>query len=417
MRSRRVRALVDDGRDMTSRNAALWIGAGAGVALLSVALVVRTTTNRAWEQVVASAEVARAELARRNRDRDALWGETTAGNAFEAYAEAVVALGDCKVEGVRNVYAALNRATTWDGSTESRERLALLVAQPAVQAALDALERGAHARDARWTIAPGATSNDLPSLMKLRALSRVAWADAVVRASAGEDVEAAHRLLDVVQLGGDLFEAPTAIMQAIGMSLLDWTGGDLGPLPSDLELLGPEARVVFAAGLDTVAARLGLGGDMARGELVMFVNAVEEQRAAGESPSSWLDGLTTQRRLIEVAGRYDRFAARFDRALAHGVPTALEEATAFERSTHAARSVMAGRPPLTRDWHANRVRTMARIDGLRALLAVERGTLPPRTADPLGEPFDIVAGPRDVALSFGGGAYRKVELRLARADR
>jgi hypothetical protein len=126
-----------------------------------------------------------------------------------------------------------------------------------------------------------------------------------------------------------------------------------------------------------------------------------------DSRSSWLS---------DVAGRYEQFAERFDLALAEGVPAALEEAAAFERSKHATRSIMSGRPPLTRDWHANRARTMARIDGLRALLAVERGTPPPRTADPLGEPFDIVAGPRDVALTFGGDAYRKVELRITRAE-
>jgi hypothetical protein len=396
---------------------ALWIGTGTCLALLSVALVARTKTKRAWERVVASAEAARVELDRRDDDRVALWGETTSGNAFEAYAEAVEALGECTVGGEHGVYFELSRVTQWDGSAESRDRLALLVAQPAVQAALDALERGAHARDARWTIARDATTNDLPSLAKLNALSRVAWADAVVRASAGEDVAAARRLLDVVQLGGDLFEAPTAIMQAIGMSLLNWTGGDLGPFPSDFQLLGPEGRVLFAAGLDGVAARLDLDGDMARGELVLLVNAVEQQRASGESVSDLLDGHAARCKLIEVAGRYDQFAARFDGALALGVPAALEEAAAFERAMHATRSVMSGRPPLTRDWHAERVRTIARIDGLRALLAVEQGSPPPRTTDPLGEAFDIVAGPGDVALTFGGGAYRKVELRLARAER
>ena len=251
----------------------------AAVALAWVLLVaatgflLRSHSGRSLATSAAAAERARIRLESIDYRRDALWGETAEGSAFEAYREVRASLGKKVPEGdisVRNAIImlleseALPPYSTWTAlgsappaSTASVEELVrALLLTPGAQRALAAVRRGAHCRDAD----PGVDWSRPMANSTLKGTAGAA--NILIRAHAnevslaGDPIDAARWILDAAQMGLDLARAHEDMDQADGRFTV--VAAFSGPTVDyeDLPRLGRSGRREWLTALPRVIDRL-----------------------------------------------------------------------------------------------------------------------------------------------------------------
>ncbi|MEM9378913.1 MAG: hypothetical protein AAGB93_03110 [Planctomycetota bacterium] len=179
----------------------------------AVGLTSRHRTHRAWASMAVRLDAMEAERLARPTGREALYGETTDGLAWDHYwraLDAVEELDDLRERGFR--------ATRPENEAQRRDRDAL-VAEAAE--ALEHLRRGAHARDAASSadFRQGADM-PIPKLVSSRTLANIACAKLRMEAGQQGELEALRAVLDAQQYARDMACSPLVIEQFMGLSLL-----------------------------------------------------------------------------------------------------------------------------------------------------------------------------------------------------
>jgi hypothetical protein len=204
----------------------------AAVPLLSAGVVVgvHSAAGSSWEEMTAWARQAERDWMARDFKREALWGETTPGVAFVAYAEALA-----MVETAGRGDEALLRELVVQPERVPEAvatDFALRWAQP-----IAALRRGAHCRDARPPVQwPKGFAHEATRLLTARSLVNAALVEVRRLAGRGEDRAAVELSLDVATYGADLLQSPVLVEQMIAAALLaiatgeTWRDEDLGRL-------------------------------------------------------------------------------------------------------------------------------------------------------------------------------------------
>ncbi|MEM1452186.1 MAG: hypothetical protein AAGI22_23975 [Planctomycetota bacterium] len=179
----------------------------------AVGLTSRHHTNRAWASMLVQLDAMEAERLARPTEREALYGETTEGLAWDHYWRALAA-----IEELEDLRERGFRATRPENDAQRRDRDAL-VAESA--GALAHLSRGAHARDAASSSDfRRGTDNPIPKLVTSRALAWIACAKLRMHAGQDGELEGLRAVLDAQQYARDLTCSPVVIEELIGMSLL-----------------------------------------------------------------------------------------------------------------------------------------------------------------------------------------------------
>lgn len=241
-----------------------------------------------------------------DRTRAVLYGDEAEGAAFDAYAAALGELSPDVMEGWEAYRTAFEA-----GDAETRALGVALV--EANQGSLQALRRGAHARDAKWRVEwERGLSAHIPSLKDCRNLAKLAWVAAELELEAGDAAAAVDVILDSAQFGGDLAQSPSQIGELVGDAVLSVTlrGGLLDP---GLLWRLPEAEVArLAAGLRQLDARLEERGLAREAELAQFARSVTKRAGkgglfAGEvKPNLWRYGFSETLWMDELFDKAER---------------------------------------------------------------------------------------------------------------
>lgn len=301
---------TSDGRDgLRFRGGAAWhvlfyLLALAGLTLGSYKALGRKYDNE-WRLASLAAEQARARLEARDYSREALWGETHAGSAFDAYKEAAILLfgEDPESESHHHRIDAIKQLledgrapaqSFWEVApapgADAEQLVKALLSTTRVQRGLDALRRGAHRRDA----APGVDWSSHPypygALSGAQVITELLRARAAAELRAG-DVEGAMRwILDAVQFGLDLCHSPLVGDQPAGLHLIrrvflgeSWRESQASAL-SVLPGRGAEMRRLWLAFLPDLVKRVeAISPCVDRWEaeaIPMIAQALEPPRAA-----------------------------------------------------------------------------------------------------------------------------------------
>lgn len=257
------------------------------VATIAAAMVQRAGSARLRE-VAAWARVQEAHWLARDFARAPLWGETTAGAAFEHYGAAMAQLqqlGSATSEQLRNLRLRPSMLT-------SAERAGLL---QQVAPALAELQQGAHCRNARTPVVwRQGFANHTQNLLVARDLVNAAVLTGKQQCAAGQDRQAVQLLLDAATFGADLLGSPILIDQMVGAALTVIATAEAWD-DASLCRLEPAALQLLADGLQRLDARCPLALDFG-GETLLLANTVlhDTQQAGSLSLQAWRYGFSTR---------------------------------------------------------------------------------------------------------------------------
>ncbi|MCP3918855.1 MAG: hypothetical protein GY711_25180 [bacterium] len=263
-----------------------------GISLLVRSRAHSTNVEERWRATVEHMRELERAFDERHVTRPALWGETTDERAESHYDRACALAEELDADRVRELW----HATTPE---ERQERAALLEEAAPV---LDALHRGAHARDASLAV-EWALGFEAPRrrLMTSRTLIHLAQASAAHAFDAGRPLEGVNMLLDALQFAGDLAESPLLIDSMIGLALLTPDVLVEGLADDSLAALPDEARERLRDGLRQLDARLEWCPDAIEPELVATMRGLEAAFANGAEPTPEVVGLQAgQRESMQV---------------------------------------------------------------------------------------------------------------------
>jgi len=241
-----------------------WATALFTLVFAGTSLAVHRAHSAAREEVAVHLTELRAERESRSFEREALWGETEPGEAWPHYAEALAA-----VESLREHPIKTRVLVAVEPGVDDAERAAVLAAFP--PEAFAALRRGAHARDGAIAI-DWEAGFDRPfmSLVDVRALLNGALLEVLVAGPPAEQMEAVRRLLDALQLTGDLMESPTLISEMVGVGTVALRDLD-GEMQRGLaDRLAEPAKRELLAGLRRLEARISPESHAMLGELELL---------------------------------------------------------------------------------------------------------------------------------------------------
>ncbi|MDF1800919.1 MAG: hypothetical protein P1V81_17250 [Planctomycetota bacterium] len=257
--------------------------------LLVASMAVTTTVSRHAEVRWAEARSlgAELELVARAADhkRPVLVGEPVSGQAYEAYEQAFEALGDSP-----DADFQLFRRLREQGAPEV-PAVRVAVVETYGQALVH-LAEGARRTDGGQPVdwSEGA-SVAVPSLNLARHLADLAIADAERLLAEGDPEAATDRVLQALQLAGDLMRGPTWVAHAVGQAILTTAGKE--PLLDRglIDRLPPECLARLDEGLAQLDAGLP-GFDIASAaEIALTVRAIEQAFERGDDLMGSLDSL------------------------------------------------------------------------------------------------------------------------------
>ncbi|MEM1450084.1 MAG: hypothetical protein AAF957_07525 [Planctomycetota bacterium] len=258
----------------------LWILPAILVAIGTVGFTARRGALESWLRARPLLDAVQAELEARVTERDALWGETQEGLAFYHYAAAVQQAEILDSRGGAEWRRELAEALS--GEEGAIEAAAALVDDEGVRRCLGALHDGAHSCDAALEIDWSQIGAPLPSFQAALTVERLAFVDACARLSAGDDVGAVRGLLDALQLGADLAEAPLATCDLLGSSILGAGRVEQLLTVRGFDHLAPEARTMLLEGLVRLDERVTIEGASTKGEFVLLARTIEAELDAAE---------------------------------------------------------------------------------------------------------------------------------------
>ena len=350
----------------------------------AVGLTSRHHTNRAWASMLVQLDAMEAERLARPTEREALYGETTEGLAWDHYWRALD-----EIDSLGRDWERVERATDPGDDAERRDR-DVLIAEAA--AALDHLHLGAHARDAATSVdfRQGVEAR-IPRLFASRALSQIACARMRALCEKGDQLAGLRGVLDAQQYARDLAVSPVLIEEMIGVSLLVPAGAE-DFIASDGHVLSRETTAVWLDALDDLAASIGVESHSFIGEMEMVGREfqIHEIRT-----SSWISSMS-----IEPGWRFgfswrgaavDHLDRGTERAREVVAAYRMPPARAIPAMLELGRDADDDHNPLIRSMfpkaHSavySRYWNLARLSYLRHALALELGRVPCELVDPLG---------------------------------
>ena len=274
----------------------LAIASATLLGLGAVGLTSHHRTNRAWASMLVQLDALEAERLARPAEREALYGETTDGSAWEHYwraLDAVAELGDLRERGFR--------ATRPENDAQRRDRDALVAE---AGDALEHLHRGAHARHAASSVEfRRGIDSRIPKLVNARALAWIACAKLQMYAGKKNETEGLRAVLDVQLFARDLASSPVVLEEMMGCTLLvhecvQHFVATRGHTLSD------DAKRTWLAALDQLAASIPAQSHAVLGDIERVGRAIE----IGTSRKAGLPGS----RALNPGWRYafsDRLAA------------------------------------------------------------------------------------------------------------
>lgn len=182
--------------------------------LVGSGVVVRHEADVRWHAMAVAAEADRVAWEQQDFSRSPLWGEATAGNAFESYGRMAALAGSFDRDDTQRRLAAL---ATGRAELDEAGRALLQQWEPVVAE----IRAGARCGEARpLTRVQDGFSARVTNLLWVRAA--VNAAGAMVRLHAAEDrpLEAVQLALDTATVGADLLRSPLLIEQMIGAAML-----------------------------------------------------------------------------------------------------------------------------------------------------------------------------------------------------
>lgn len=251
----------------------LWLMPAIGLILATVAFTARRGGVVAWLRALPLVDSVQAQLEAPVGPRPALWGTSEEGNAFDHYRDAMNQACMLAAHGGTEWQRQLRTATSLEeGCLEAANAI---LAEPSARRCIDALGRGAHASNGALHIAWSQPYPTLPPLIGANDVESIAFAQAVLLLVAREDVAAVQVLLDGLQFGADLAEAPIGIAEIIGINILG--SGRVEALISlrGWSQIAPPARRLLVRGLQQINERLSFAGHGDAGEFVFTSRALE----------------------------------------------------------------------------------------------------------------------------------------------
>ena len=230
-------------------------------------LVLKTQSDRHWQVMETRLEEIKSELKGIRYERVPLGGEGVPGLAWDGYSGAFEGMqGRGKVVDLGRAAAAASKAGAEVRRGETERLVGILAAE------LAELRRGARSLDGTppidWSLGTG---QPLPSLMNTSALVGVLNLQGLAEIEAGRVDAGCGMILDGLQLGEDMMNAPRGITQMIGVSILSsrslrdlLEAEGLGALPA-------EGLLQLESGLGVLLERFD-GEPEYRGQLVLFGN-------------------------------------------------------------------------------------------------------------------------------------------------
>ncbi|MEM9379261.1 MAG: hypothetical protein AAGB93_04860 [Planctomycetota bacterium] len=372
---------------MGSLRYVLWILPAVVVAIGTVGFTARRGALESWLRARPQLDAVQRELEAQVTDREALWGETQSGLAFFHYAAAVQQAELLDERGGADWRQGLSDALS--GGEDAPEAAADLASDKGVRRCLAALHLGAHSSDAALEIEWRQLDATVPSFQAALDVERIAFADALARLHAGDDVGAVEVLLDAAQLGADLAQVPLAACDLVGCAILG-----AGRVQQLLEVRGfddlaPEAQTLLVRGLLRLDERVTIAGASADGEFVLLARTIEaELDAAERRPFAQCEHSRVE--LAEFVRLRARQLQQVDWAVAESPLAALDAVRANAEANRSSQS------PLLRESAAStdaalalRLRHLGRMRAtLAGLLALNSGW-GRSVRDPFGNPFDV----------------------------
>lgn len=243
------------------------------VVLFSFGVYANYTTNKAWDEMIATGELLDRGLEEANWTRSVLYGNAVEGLAWDGYQRAQELLS----EGAYDDWVDCRRAAIErnPGSAELRDTLV-----SKNRAMLEALALAAHRTDARPPLNWSAGYNVfVPSLLESRTAVNIAVMAAEQQLDLGHPQRAAELLLNAMQFGRDIMHGPTHISTMVGCALVAITTKEA--LVDDnlcehmLDRFPPEQLQLLARGLETLEEGVDLGAIAVDGELAFFIHVAD----------------------------------------------------------------------------------------------------------------------------------------------
>ncbi len=265
-------------------------GIGLALALLVAlsALVLILLQERSWEQSRASADRAFDRWAALPTQREALWGETAEGSAFESYDALRSTLLGTGAGGAARPSRAIHLLwatgerpldAVWtelgapvpDASVGGDALRRAMLKTPGVRSVLVALREGAHRRLVQHGLGSPGRGGDWVKRSVHRSLLCLVRAHAAEVAEAGDPVDAARWLLDLAQLGLDLAGSPHSMDQSQGQFLATAVFGGATSRFEEVEGLGRSGRRECLRYLPEIIRRLeSKGPHLDAAEVISF---------------------------------------------------------------------------------------------------------------------------------------------------
>jgi len=284
------------------------------LALACAGLIWRSrVVTREWQRALAEARALEARLDAASSERAALWGETTEERAEGHYDRALAVVADW------------DPGRTWRArqaeDEEARTLRDAFVSEGSE--ALEALHRGAHARDASWSVDWSlGFEHPVRRLSQARSLSDLCQMKVGLLFAVGRELEAVGVLLDLLQFAGDLSMGPHLIEEMVGLALL--TPDVLREGVADGTLLGlsREARARLRTGVAALDDRLGWRANSLEFELAFGARGFEKAFGASGGLHGELRRILTLSQATEYLDTMQRLCAEYEAALEAG-PIAL----------------------------------------------------------------------------------------------
>ncbi len=394
---------------MIKRKTMAWFGGLATAAVTVTAFLVSSAADRRWNQWSVQTDALQKRLFTTDV-RPVLYGTSTPGRAWDAYAAAVVlAKADKGLEKQVRPYVR--------EKLDPSQLTALLGAHAKT---LAQLHRGAHCLDA---LDPIDWSQDLNgavhSLLMLRGLSNLAVTQALAQIESGQPVAAVETLLDAAQLGRDAMHSPVMINEMIGAAVFAIStygaveGNDL------LDRLSPAALDRFADGLAILDEHIAKVSPSLHGEVVLFArlarNHPELVAKMGRSTQAWRYGFSTRLMLADAGLQMMELADRTSAAARGPWITCDAHLSGIEEKViEAANPVLSAMAWSLGNILRTRFQTIARLRLLRMAIEHRRGRPVPKLADPFGDTLRHEVGTESKARFWSVGPEGSRKLFLFR---
>ncbi len=357
---------------------------GAVLLLVASAGVVRMRADASWREMLQRSQELQQQVAARDPHREPLWGEATAGKAFDHYERAAGIAKELSGDDHAELVASLRMtdATVTDATAELRARW-----RPALQA----MQLGARCDQAEpppyWHDDPQA---GIPNLLACRWIMNMAILEARVQRLAGHTQTAVQWSLDAATFASDTVRRGPLIRQMIGVALVAiaysaWS-------EPALQQLDGTALELLANGLARLDAQLPrhLGYEDELLFLASHLERVPEEGVGLGSLAAWHYGFSTRWMTANAFTRFADAMQRLDDGT-HGAGDERWQARRTRLNATFASLANSGNPasslmtPNLVAAEQNLREALAQVRILRIAVELHRGHPAPELADPCGD--------------------------------